>query len=124
MLAIVGDRSTSVEIHHYNFDGGFHQTEGSDPRELSFKRVDQNTIEQDTQRYGTITVHRHIELSRDHKTMTLAASGTTGAGQRYANDIRVYEKNSGDHASARKTRVDPYARPGCFANSSPPDPLR
>ena len=37
MLAMVGEKSTSVEIHHYNFDGSFHQTEGSDPRELSFK---------------------------------------------------------------------------------------
>src|SRR5450631_2693309 len=92
MLATVGDKSTSVEIHHYNFDGGFHQTEGSDPRELSFKRVDQNTIEQDTRRNGTITVHRRIELSRDGKTMTLAANGTTGGGQKYTNDIRVYEK--------------------------------
>ena len=92
MLAVVGEKSTSVEIHHYKFDGSFHQTEGSDPRELSFKRVDRNTIEQDTRRSGTITVHRHIEISKDGKTMTLAASGTTGGGQKYANDIRVYEK--------------------------------
>jgi len=91
-LAVVGEKSTSVEIHHYNFDGSFHQTEGSDPRELSFKRVDQNTIEQDTRRSGTITVHRHIELARDGKKMTLTANGTTGSGQRYTNDIRVYEK--------------------------------
>src|SRR5580704_15746765 len=27
MLAIVGDKSTSVEIHHYNFDGSFHHEE-------------------------------------------------------------------------------------------------
>jgi hypothetical protein len=92
MLAIVGEKSTSVEIHHYNFDGGFHQTEGGDPRELSFKRVDQHTIEQDTRRSGTITVHRHIELSRDGKTITLTANGVTGGGQKYTNDIRVYEK--------------------------------
>jgi len=92
MLAVVGDKSTSVEIHHYNFDGSFHQTEGSDPRELSFKRVDQNTIEQDTRRGTAITVHRHIELSKDGKTMTFTANGTTGAGQKYTNDIRVYEK--------------------------------
>jgi hypothetical protein len=91
-LAIVSDRSTSVEIHHYNFDGSFHQTEGSDPRELSFKRVDQNAIEQDTRRNGQITVTRRIELSRDGKTMTFTASGTTGGGQKYTNDIRVYEK--------------------------------
>ena len=92
LLAVVGEKSTSVEIHHYNFDGNFHQTEGSDLRELSFKRVDRNTIEQDTRRGGTITVHRHIELSRDGKKMTLTANGTTVSGQKYTNDIRVYEK--------------------------------
>jgi hypothetical protein len=92
MLAVVGATSTSVEIHHYSFEGNFHPTEGSDPRELSFKRLDQNTIEQDTRRNGTVTVHRHIELSKDGKTMTLTANGTTGGGQKYTNDIRVYEK--------------------------------
>jgi hypothetical protein len=92
LLAVVGEKSTSVEIHHYNFDGSFHLTEGSDLRELSFKRVDQNTIEQDTRRSGAITVHRHIELSRDGEKMTLTANGTTGGGQKYTNDIRVYEK--------------------------------
>ena len=92
MLAVVGEKSTSVEIHHYNFDGGFHQTEGSDPRELSFQRVDRNTIEQDTRRNGAITVHRRIELSRDGRRMTVTANGTTGGGQKYTNDIRVYEK--------------------------------
>jgi hypothetical protein len=92
MLAVVGEKSTSVEIHHYNFDGSFHQTEGSDPRELSFKRVDQNTIEQDTRRSGSITVHRHIELSKDGRTLTIVANGVTGGGQKYANDLRVYQK--------------------------------
>jgi hypothetical protein len=92
LLAVVGEKSTSVEIHHYNFDGSFHQTEGSDPRELSFKRIDQNTIEQDTRRNGTITVHRQIKLSSDGRTMTFTANGTTGGGQKYTNDIRVYEK--------------------------------
>ena len=91
-LTVVTDRGTSVEIHHYNFDGGFHQTEGSDPRELSFRRVDQNTIEQDTRRNGQITVNRRIELSPDGKTMTFIASGTTGGGQKYEKDTRVYEK--------------------------------
>ncbi|HEV3217030.1 MAG TPA: hypothetical protein VGZ27_14965 [Vicinamibacterales bacterium] len=91
-LAVVSDRSTAVEIHHYNFDGSFHQTEGSDPRELSFRRVDQNTIEQETRRNGQITVTRRIELSADGKTMTFTASGTTGGGQKYSNDIRVYDK--------------------------------
>jgi hypothetical protein len=91
-LAVVSDRTTSVEIHHYNFDGSFHQTEGSDPRELSFRRLDLNTIEQETRRNGQITVTRRIELSKDGKTMTFNASGTTGGGQKYTNDIRVYDK--------------------------------
>jgi hypothetical protein len=92
VLSVVTDRGTSVEIHHYNFDGNFHQTEGSDPRELSFRRVNPNTIEQDTRRNGQVTVHRRIELSADGKTLTLIASGTTGGGQRYENDTRVYER--------------------------------
>jgi hypothetical protein len=92
VLSAVTERGTSVEIHHYDFDGGFHQTEGSDPRELSFRRVDANTIEQDTRRNGRITVHRRIQLSADGKTMTLLASGMTGGGQKYDNDTRVYER--------------------------------
>jgi hypothetical protein len=91
-LAVVTDRGTSVEIHHYNFDGAFHQTEGSDPRELSFRRVDPNTIEQQTRRSGQVTVNRRIELSQDGKTMTFIASGTTGGGQKYEKDTRVYER--------------------------------
>ena len=92
LLAVVNEKSTSVEIHHYNFDGAFHQTEGSDPRELSFKRADRMTIEQDTRRNGQVTVHRHVELSKDGKTLTAVASGVTGGGQKYENDTRVYEK--------------------------------
>jgi hypothetical protein len=92
VLSVVTERGTSVEIHHYNFDGNFHQTEGSDPRELSFRRVDQSRIEQDTRRNGQITVKRRIELSSDGKTMTVVGSGTTGGGQPYENDTRVYEK--------------------------------
>ena len=91
-LTVVTDRGTNVEIHHFNFDGTFHQTEGSDPRELSVKRLDQSTVEQLTRRNGQITVTRRIELSRDGKTMTYIAAGTTGGGQKYANDTRVYEK--------------------------------
>jgi hypothetical protein len=92
MLSVVTDKSTSVEIHHDNFDGNFHQTEAADPRELSFKRVDQRTIISDTRRNGQITVNRRFELSADGKTMTVTASGTTGGGQKYENDTRVYER--------------------------------
>jgi len=92
VLSVVTERGTSVEIHHYNFDGAFHQTEGSDPRELSFRRVDQSTIDQDTRRNGQVTVNRRIVVSADGKTMTLVASGTTGGGQKYEKDARVYDK--------------------------------
>jgi hypothetical protein len=91
-VATVNGRSTSVEIHHYNFDWNFHQTGGADPRELSFKRIDQRTIESDTRRNGQITVNRRFELAEDGKTMTVTASGTTGGGQKYTNDVRVYDK--------------------------------
>src|SRR6476660_373340 len=92
VLSVVTERGTSVEIHHYNFDGAFHQTEGSDPRELSFRLVDQNTIDQDTRRNGQVTVNRRIVVSADGKTMTLIASGTSGGGQKYEKDTRVYDK--------------------------------
>ena len=92
VLSVVTERGTSVEIHHYNFDGAFHQTEGSDPRELSFRRVDPNTIDQQTRRNGEVTVNRRIEVSADGKTMTLMASGTSGGGLRYEKDTRVYDR--------------------------------
>jgi hypothetical protein len=91
-LTVVGERGTNVEIHHFNFDGEFHRTEGSDPRELSFKRLGPNAIEQQTRRNGQITVTRRIELSPDGKTMTYIASGSSGGGQKYTNDTRVYER--------------------------------
>lgn len=91
-LTSVTGRGTSVEIHHYNFDGNFHQTEGGDPRELSFKRIDRRNIESDTRRNGQITVNRRFVLAEDGKTMTVTASGTTGGGQKYTNDTRVYDK--------------------------------
>jgi hypothetical protein len=91
-LATVTSRSTSVEIHHYNFDGSFHPTEGGDIRELSFKRIDRRTIESDTRRSGQITVNRRFVLADNGKTMTVTASGVTGGGQKYTNDRRVYDR--------------------------------
>ena len=92
LLAVVGETSTSVEIQHFVFDGAFHPTEGSDPRELSFTRTDRRTIEQDTRRNGSVTVHRHITLSDDGRTLTYVANGRSGNGQAYTNDTRVYDK--------------------------------
>ena len=91
-LTSVTGRGKGVEIHHYNFDGAFHQTEGGDPRELSFKRVDRRNIDSDTRRNGQITVNRHFQLSEDGRTMTAVANGTSGGGQKYVNDTRVYER--------------------------------
>jgi hypothetical protein len=91
-LTSVTERGKSVEIHHYIFDGNFHQTEGGDPRELSFTRTSRRTIESDTRRNGQMTVHRRFELSEDGKTMTVVASGVSGGGQKYTNDTRVYER--------------------------------
>jgi hypothetical protein len=92
LLAVVNEKSTSVEIQHFNFGDGFHQTEGSDPRELSFKRAGDNTIEQDTRRNGNVTVHRHITLSADGKILTYGADGASGGGQKYTGDTRVYRR--------------------------------
>ena len=92
LLAVVNEKSTRAEIQHFNFGDGFHQTEGSDPRELSFKRAGDNTIEQDTRRNGNVTVHRHITISRDGKTLTYVADGASGNGQKYTGDTRVYRR--------------------------------
>jgi hypothetical protein len=91
-LTSVTARGTGTEIHHFIFDGAFHQTEGGDPRELSFKRVDRRNIDSDTRRSGQITVKRHFQLSEDGRTMTVVASGTSGGGQKYENDTRVYKR--------------------------------
>lgn len=91
-LTSVTARGSGAEIHHYIFDGAFHQTEGGDPRELSFKRVDRRNIDSDTRRNGQITVKRHFQLSDDGRTMTIVASGTSGGGQKYENDTRVYDR--------------------------------
>ena len=88
-------RGTSVEIHHYVFDGAFHRTEGADQRELSFTRVDGHTIDSDTRRNGTITVRRRLVVSADGRTLTVTASGTSGGGQAYTNDRRVYDRQDG-----------------------------
>ena len=92
LLAVVNPMSTSVEVQHFAFDGAFHRTEGSDPRELSFTRIDARTIEQETRRGTEITVHRRITVAADGTTLTYVANGKSGNGTAYSNDTRVYEK--------------------------------
>ena len=84
--------STSVEVQHFAFDGAFHRTEGSDPRELSFTRIDARTIEQETRRGTEVTVHRRITVTADGTTLTYVANGKSANGTAYSNDTRVYEK--------------------------------
>src|SRR5262245_29384100 len=91
-LTSVTRRGKGVEVHHYIFDVAFHQTERGAVRELSFKRVDRRNIDSDTRRNGQITVNRKFQLSEDGRTMTVIANGTSGGGQKYVNDTRVYEK--------------------------------
>lgn len=87
--------TTNVEIHHYNFDGNFHETEGGDQRALSFKRVDLYTIEETARRNRngqTVISTRRIELSKDGQTMTIRSTGTSADSPARRDDIRVYDK--------------------------------
>jgi hypothetical protein len=79
--AAINPNGTNVELHHYIFDGRFHQTEGGDPREISYKRLNPNTIERTTRRNGEITVGTE-EISSDGRTLTVKQPG----------NIRVFDK--------------------------------
>ena len=68
------------------------------PRALSgkvsriLKRVDANTVEANFKRNGKVTTRSRVEVSKDGKTLTQTASGVSGNGQRYENDVRVYDR--------------------------------
>ena len=70
------NKTARVEIHPYIFDGSFHLTEGGDPREISYKRLDPNTIERTTRRNGQLSVDKE-EVSKDGKTLTVTQPGST-----------------------------------------------
>jgi hypothetical protein len=70
------ERDARIEIHSYIFDGNFHKTEGGDPREISYKRLDANTIERTTKRNGQISVDKE-EVSKDGKTLTVTQPNST-----------------------------------------------
>jgi hypothetical protein len=78
---IGGDNKSSTEVHPVAFDGKPHQTTGGDPREISYKRVDANTIERTQNRAGKISVDTE-QVSKDGKTLTV----------KQANAVRVYDK--------------------------------
>lgn len=78
---IGNDNKSSTETHPVAFDGKLHQTTGGDPREISYKRIDANTIERTHNRNGKISVDTE-QVSKDGKTLTV----------KQANAVRVYDK--------------------------------
>ncbi len=75
------DGKTSTEIHPVAFDGKPHQTEGGDPREISYKLIDPYTVERTHNRDGKISVDTE-QVSKDGMTMTVTQ----------ANAVRIYDK--------------------------------
>lgn len=75
------DGRSSTEIHPVAFDGKPHQTTGGDPREISYKRIDANTVERTHNRNGKISVDTE-QVSRDGKTLTV----------KQENAVRIYDK--------------------------------
>ena len=79
---------------HYSalFDGKDYPSLGNDPRLVFLKRVNANAVEVNFKRNGKVTTNSRVEVSKDGKTLTQTASGISGDGQRYENDIRVYDR--------------------------------
>ena len=80
-VTIGKDNKASAEDHPVAFDGKPHQTTGGDAREISYKRIDANTIERTQNRNGKISVDTE-QVSKDGKTMTVTQAGAA----------RVYDK--------------------------------
>jgi hypothetical protein len=75
------DGKSSAEVHPVAFDGKPYQTTGGDPREISYKRIDANTIERTHNRNGKISVDTE-QVSKDGKTLTV----------KQENAVRIYDK--------------------------------
>jgi hypothetical protein len=75
------DNKSSTETHPVAFDGKPHATTGGDAREISYKRVDANTIERTQNRDGKISVDTE-QVSKDGKTLTVTQAGA----------VRIYDK--------------------------------
>ena len=78
---IGADNKSSTETHPVAFNGKPLQTTGGDPREISYKRIDANTIERTHNRNGKLTVDTE-QVSKDGKTLTV----------KQPNAVRVYDK--------------------------------
>ena len=79
--SIQKDDKSSTEVHPVAFDGKPLQTTGGDARQISYKRIDANTIERTQYRSGATSVDTE-EVSKDGKTLTV----------KQANAVRVYDK--------------------------------
>lgn len=75
------DNKSSAEVHPVAFDGKPYPTTGGDAREISYKRIDANTIERTQNRNGKISVDTE-QVSKDGKTLTVKQENAT----------RVYDK--------------------------------
>jgi hypothetical protein len=83
---IAKDNKSSTENHPVAFDGKPYQTTGGDAREISYKRVDDYTIERTQNRNGKISVDTE-QVSKDGKTLTV----------KQENAVRVYDKQFNVH---------------------------
>ena len=75
------DNRNSTEVHPVAFDGKPHPTTGGDVREISYRRIDANTVERTQNRNGKISVDTE-QVSKDGKTLTV----------KQENAVRVYDK--------------------------------
>ena len=75
------NKNSSSEIHPVAFDGQPHQTTGGDPRTISYKLIDSNTVERTHNRNGKISVDTE-QVSKDGKTLTVTQNGI----------VRIYDK--------------------------------
>ena len=82
-----------VEEHFLvTLDGKDYPTMGNDPRMVSVKRIDANTVEVSLKRNGKVSSVQRLTLSPDGKTLTQLGSGVDGNGEHYENDLRVYDR--------------------------------
>jgi hypothetical protein len=78
------DGKSSAEVHPEAFDGKPYQTTGGDPRLISYKRIDDHTVERTHNRNGKISVDTE-QVSKDGKTLTV----------KQENAVRIYDKLDG-----------------------------
>ena len=92
MITVDAQGKSSHEEYAAKFDGKDYEITGDDPRQIVLKRIDTNTFEAAYKRRGANTSNARFVVSKDGKTLTIRTSGTAGNGERYSNDMRVYDK--------------------------------